>query len=481
MNVNSFQQDQFLHPNRVIRRWPGDFYSIDEFLPSLDGQQLERAKTTATHVTHPANFSDAQAIIYDQANNRFVVLGKSTAVATDVGSYIINHDDLTKGSLYTFTSTPMNLGAHHKQNALYAYGYLWYIGADGDVYKADDYNSSATSVHDGSTDAAVILVPVLDTLWMIDDTGKIWHWDDDDTAFETFCSHEMELDVRFAVPYRGFVYLFARPEDGSLIVYRINDIGPADLRQVTWFPPATGEYHPSDDTTDQINAFALHDDQVIFSPGAYISPGTDFDQLPVYAFAGSKIELVDIVDVPFTSPIAWGLHSWRGRVLLYFLKSGDQRLYVLVGGKFVQFSDTSYTLPSYADLYCVAGDLLMVATVSASDGVYYLRYPGDAVWTSSWLDMGHPTSKKMLSRIAVVVDGACADFTVKVEYRTQDGTTTGSWTTAASTANSRFVVGTDLNEPFDLLQVRVTFDDDTGTYPDVTLESLGVTYSWGVR
>jgi hypothetical protein len=477
MRVTTWQQDQFITPARELHRWPGDFTTLDELVPSLDNQSLERPDTDATHLTHPANFTWAKAILYDHAYNRFVVIGKSTEVAADIGNYTINHDDLTKTSLYTVASTPGGLGGHHKQNAVYAYDYLWTISIGGSVYRQDMHNSAASEVYDGSIDGAVIILPVLDKLWLIDDTGAIHTWNQADTQFDSYYDPPVDIDVRFAVPYRGHVYLFTRPDDGSLIVYRIDDEAPASLHQVTWLPPATGEYQPADDAQDRVTAFTLHDDTIIFSPGAYITYGNDFQQLPVYAFSGSQIELLDIVDAPFQSPTAWGLHSWRGRVLLYFIKSGDQRLYTLTGDRFLQFSDTAYTIPTYGDLYCVAGDLLIVATVGGSDGVYHLQHcSSPSIFTSSWLDMGHPASKKHLVRLAAIISNPETDTKTKIEYRTEGG----SWTEAVEEANARHVDVGNLGVDFYMLQIRVTLTDTGDPNDDVTLESLGATYSYGV-
>jgi hypothetical protein len=93
--------------------------------------------------------------------------------------------------------------------------------------------------------------------------------------------------------------------------------------------------------------------------------------------------------------------------------------------------------------------------------------------------MGHPASQKHLSRLACLVDGATADFNVKIEYRTEGG----SWTEAVETDDARYVSAGDLGITFYLLQIRITFteDIDPKTYPQVYLESLAATYSLGVR
>jgi hypothetical protein len=168
--------------------------------------------------------------------------------------------------------------------------------------------------------------------------------------------------------------------------------------------------------------------------------------------------------------------EWRGRLLLYLLDDGDQRFYVLHGGRFLQVMDATFTLPALADLYSVGGELVIVNTQDAADGVSVTRNKQDAVFTSSWLDMGRPTQEKHLVDLAAVVSDDQADFKVKIEYRIQSD---AAWTQAVETANSRHVIAEDLGVDFYLLQLRVTFDDDSGSHHDIELESIAATYVTG--
>jgi hypothetical protein len=149
----------------------------------------------------------------------------------------------------------------------------------------------------------------------------------------------------------------------------------------------------------------------------------------------------------------------------------------------VEITATTITLANTTDLYALAGNLVvMTQDVFSNDGIRFLRAAADNVFTSSWLDMGHPTSEKYLSRISAVVSGQATDMEVKVEYRTELDGTTSSWTTAvANTDNVRHVVGENLGARFHLLQIRVTFTDNTSTDPDTRLESIAATYSYGVK
>ena len=122
----------------------------------------------------------------------------------------------------------------------------------------------------------------------------------------------------------------------------------------------------------------------------------------------------------------------------------------------------------------------MVTTEGGSDGIQLTRYrAASATFTSSWLDMGHPAGQKHLSRLACIIDNPQAGFQVKIEYRTE----AGAWTEAVEEANSRHVAAGNLGVTFTLLQIRITFTDAISppTYPQVCLESLAATYSYGVR
>ncbi|MEA3374932.1 MAG: hypothetical protein U9R72_01840, partial [Chloroflexota bacterium] len=253
----------------------------------------------------------------------------------------------------------------------------------------------------------------------------------------------------------------------------------------------TAHFTPASATLDWSVPFTVHEDDVYFSPGAYLTydSAPQFDRVPIYVFDGNSVELVDIVEAP-TVPAAWGLLSWKGRLLLYFLADGAQHIYVLTGAPagtskpFTRILDTEEDLLEYSDLYSIAGELIIqvAGETAVTDGHKFLRDPATNVFTSAWLDMGHPTAVKYLSRLSAVVSGQAADLGVKIEYRTELNGTTGSWTTAApNTDNQRHVTAHDVGARFHLLQIRVTFTDATSTDPDTRLESIAATYSHGVK
>jgi hypothetical protein len=145
--------------------------------------------------------------------------------------------------------------------------------------------------------------------------------------------------------------------------------------------------------------------------------------------------------------------------------------------------DTSIVMHIYGDLYSVAGELITQEHEAGGWGlIKFLRDPATNVFTSAWLDMGHPTAVKYLSRLSAVVSGQVTDLEVRIEYRTELNGTTSSWTTAApNTDDQRRVVADGIGARFHLLQIRVTFTDNTSADPDTRLESIAATYSHGVK
>jgi hypothetical protein len=327
----------------------------------------------------------------------------------------------------------------------------------------------------GSADARAV-IPVRDTIYLITDTDEILWYNSGSGSFESVLDPWLTLDGQFVCHYRNDLLLLGYHKDGSLSIYRIDELPPADLRQIDRLEPHTGQLEPDDANAQWATPWALYHDNLYFSPGAWITPDDAFDEIPVYRFDGAKVQLIDVVEAPIT-PHAWGLVKWKERLLLYLLDDGDQRVYVLHGGRFTQYLSTTYTLPALADLYSVGGHLLMLTEQDSSDAFAITRRPATTnVFTSSWLDMNHPASKKHLSRLACVVSDDVEDFNVKIEYRTEGG----SWTQAVQEDNARHVDAGNLGVEFYMLQIRITFTDGTGNYEDISLESLAATYSYGV-
>jgi len=477
MRVKTWIQDTFTRPEQTLQRKPGDFYSIDDFIPTLDGQQLQLAPSWSSHITYPSNFKEPRAAFYDEANDKFVIIGANDLIPAGdlVGSFSIAHDDLSKSSAYAASSSPTDIGGTHKLNAQYVFSGFWFVGSDGDVYRAAGYAGDAASNKYGSGDARAI-IPIRDTIYLATDTDEILWYNTGTGAFETVLEPWYSLAGEFLCHYRNEIILLAYHNDGSLSLYRIDDLPPAEIRQIARLSPHTGQRKPDDADAQYATPWALYDDDLYFSPGAWIAPSDDFNEIPLYRFTGSRVELVDVLEADVT-PHAWGLVQWRERLLLYLLDSGDQRFYLLHNDTLTQFMSASYTLPTLGELYSAGGHLLMITTVSATDGVSLTQnLADDAVFTTAWLDMGHPTAQKHLVRLAAIVSDAVSSFNVKIEYRTEGG----SWTEAVEEDNARHVDAGDIGVDFYLLQIRVTFTDSTGNDQDVRLESLAATYSYGV-
>jgi hypothetical protein len=478
--VSSWTQNEFLRPNQEIWRRDGDFHSLDNFLPSLDGLRLIRAPSWSDHITYPTDFKEPLHVLYDGFYDNIVVIGSSTAGSPDVvGSFYLDEHDLSKSAVQSLTGVPTDISnMRHKEAAHYVFDTFWFIGSDGDVYEASNpYDGTAATKR--YTGTAYAIIPCRDTVHIITSTDEVLRWNDDTSTFESYYSNWLKMNNRFFTWYRDEIVFLGFHIDGSLCIYSVDQTPPVQLSQLARLPGSTYEITPDTNNGRWGTPWALYDGHIYFSPGAWLSPDSTFEKIPVYRYTGAKVEHVDTVDVP-VSPYAWGLTTWQERLILYFIGDSDQRIYVLHRGRFVQVIDTAYPVSNDADLYAAGSYLVMLCDDdSANAGLRLTRNKADGVFTSSWVDMGHPASQKHLSRLSCQVGNPTADFKVKIEYRTEDG----AWTEAVETDDARYVSAGNLGVTFYLLQIRVTFTEeiDPKTYPDVTLESVAATYSYGVR
>jgi hypothetical protein len=484
--VATWQQTEFKTPNRQFFRDKGDYYSLDQFIPSRDLRQLERFPTWGTRLAFPEHWDWTEGAHYDEDDNRFVFIGRSDTSGTNaLSTYYVAHSDWSVSARTQLTTTIDDIGGIHNRNVLFKFDTYMIVGDDGNVYQATDYSSALSAVYsDGDAQA---LLAVRDTIWLLTTADEILRWDPDTPAFAAYFTPEMPLNARYWLHFRDYFMLFGQQTDGTMIIYQVDDHEPVDIRQLATLPNESGHYLGGAFALDWASPFTIHEDRVYFSPGAYRTyndSSPNFDKVPIYVFDGNSVELVDIVQSEIV-PQVWGLLSWKGRLLLYFFRDQDEYIYLYTGGRFVQILYTEVDLLTRADLYCLAGDLATNTESQAGtgDGVQFLRAAAATnTFTSSWLDMGRPTSVKFLSRLSAVVSGQAEDLEVKVEYRTELNGTTGSWTTAvANTDNQRHLVAEDLGVRFHLLQIRVTFTDNTSTDPDTRLETIAATYSYGVK
>ena len=325
-------------------------------------------------------------------------------------------------------------------------------------------------------------------------------------GFEHWHTTALELSIRHILHYRDHFVLFCRAEDGTLMLYRLDQHYPVVLiasdadpetdpitriKQIAHLANETGFYQPHDAALDWSLPHVTHQDLVYFSPGAYVSPdpptagGAAGDRrfccIPIHVYKPPNVTLVDVVTAPAV-PDTWGLLTWRGQLLLYFAADQEQYLYLYTGDRFTQILATTEDTPAYADIYAAAGELILNVEEEGDEGLSFLRAPAPTnVFTSSWLDMGHPTADKFLSHVAAVISAPAEDLTAKLEYRTEHNGTTSGWIQACAADQRRHLSARNLNIPFHLLQLRVTFTDATDNDPDTRLESVSATYSYGIK
>jgi len=356
MRVQTWQQSEFITPGRYEYTDTGDFWSIDGFIPSVDGHALERMPSWTGHIDFVSNFVQPYGALYDAAYRRYLFVGTSEyhEEGDRLGVMLIPAADLSPYGLTTHEDTaPSELGGNHKQNLIYALGKFWWIGSDGDVYYCD--NPYGTTISNPYTaEDAIAIIPVRDTIFLVNDSDEIWYYDTTTSAFVIYYDTLLPLNVKHAFHYRENIVLFAQHEDGSHAIYLVDDHPPATLRQLTRLDYETGILVSTASNAKWATAWAIHDDKLFFSPGSYMTTSppsmgamNQSDLYPIYAFDGNSIEYVDTIDPPIT-PKAWGLLRWRHRLLLYFISAGEQYIYAYHKGRFVQILDATYTVKTAA-------------------------------------------------------------------------------------------------------------------------------------
>lgn len=473
VSVKHWLQSEWRRPN--IHRWDreGDFSQLSNLEPSIDRRTLQRIPSWSARVRTDTNgLVTVKGMFYDYANSRVVLVG--TDGSSQLASCYLSSAWSLSSKTVLSTATA-NLGGLSMRNLAYYGGLLWLVGADGKVYKGTGY-TSAVAEFDADTDHK-LMTPIDHRLYVVCTDGQIKRTNTSLSALYAYLSPSHNLDVRLMIPWRGYGLLVARNDEGYTHLLRmplesespyLSDL--ATLRD-PGTPPAYG------------SLYALHDDELYFSPG-YVTTRGGKNALNVYAFNGSRVELVTrIVHAANTGgsglPAAAGLVSWQGRLIYYALDGTSQIFKQLLDDGEVDHATLSADVTAINPIAGSLGSrLICTAKGSGQEGIHYLTDAtlSDAYLVTSVLDMGYPDRKKRLDRITVLLDGAAASFSVLLKYRA-DGAS--SWTTAATATNTQRAA-VDLYASaveFYTLQLRVDLDDNTGNNEDIAIAAASVTYS----
>jgi hypothetical protein len=436
----------------------GDLSNLSELTPH-DGRELARVPAFAA-----AAASDVQSIqggFYDAANSRYVVLGTQT---NHLKSAYMSSAWSGNGP-YTLTTATYGLTGRHKQNAVYWGGNLWVVASDSKVYRGSSYTTTITEFY-GTADA-LILAPWGGRMYLATTDGTIKRQNDADDDFETYYSPVGDLDIRFMAPFRGYLLLADRLDNGSLALYSLSGSSPPELHLIATVP-GTG------DLPFYANVFKIHNDDFYFSPGLYRDPA-DTRGYRFYRFNGSVVEPIGSIETLGTDTNVSGLLSWRDHLLFYDADKTSRTIYTLVGDEFTQFASDTFTCdPSFTPFIAILGEELYATMYDDGEKYQHAGSVGlqDGHVETAWLDMGAPTKHKRLARLSVLMDDLATDFKVIIKYRKDDET---AWTTA-TTANGNRRPSVDVSTTFYNLQVRVELDDDTGNNEDIRLQAISILY-----
>jgi len=478
-----FIQRDWLRPGMNVYRNPGDLYSLTALLPDEHGL-LKRMDAWSSPVDLGTGIVKVRGGFWDDANNRYVVIGQDKATPADklVCTYFSSAWVL-KGTVYDLSAATTGLGGKDQLNVSYWGGDLYVIGADSKVYRGSDYTAGLAAFY--ATADAWILFPAGDRMYMVTTSGLVYTLNAADNAFALHYDPIAALDIQYATAFRGYLLLFARGDDGTMSIYRLPDAAtetPKAMQELAHVPG-------SGDLPDYGLLFTNHQDKIYFSPGR--QPRFDSNRdIPIYSFNGSQITRAAVITATAVSASeAVGLTSWQDQLLFYALDTGgDQVLKIMVGDGFADLPTISPAVTaSYVPWLGVMGTSEIVMSgndASSGEGVYHIGGThemgntdlADGTLVTAWMDMGFPGKEKYLNSITVLLTAANANVEPEVYYRVNGAT---DWTTATTTANVTRANAENLKTSFFTLQVRVIIDDNntTASKQDIRIDTMSVRYS----
>jgi len=478
-----FIQRDWLRPGMNVYRNPGDLSTLTALVPDEHGS-LKRTDAWSTVVDLGTGIENIRGGFWDDANNRYVVIGQDTPTPpTKIALTYFSSSWALKGTVYDVTAATAALGGKDQMNVAYWGGDLYVIGADKKVYRGADYTAGLTEFY-GTADAW-LLCPAGDRMYLVTEAGLVYTLNAADNAFALHYDPIGALDIQYATTFRGYLLLFARGDDGTMSILRLPDAATTTPKSMQELARVPG----SGDLPDYGLLFAHHDDKIYFSPGR--QPRFDSNRdVPIYSFNGSQITRTAIISATAASTSeAVGIISWQDQLLFYALNTGgDQVLKVMVGDGFADLPTISpAVVSSYVPWLGVMGTSEIVMSgndASSGEGIYHLGGThetgntdlADGTLVTAWLDMGSPGKEKYLNSITVLLTAANANVEPEIYYRVNGAS---DWTTATTTANVTRANTENLKTSFFTLQVRVIIDDNnaSGSKQDIRIDALSVRYS----
>lgn len=458
-------QREWTQPDVDLYRERGDFYSLSALYPDFKGRLLKRAPAWSALVAH-AGLTSVRGLFLDEIQTRYVLLGKNAA--NHLSSLYFSSVWVASG-VTELTDTSALLGGLSMHNHAYFGGKLYVIVENSDVYRVNGYSAVMAQFYNGAD--AHLLAAYGGRLYMINADGHIYQLNDAGDAFASYLDPVADYTPQWAGPFRGYLCVVGEQTDGRVGIYRVSIPSVTVFHESGFLPPISPTW------TAHGSLYALHDDQLYFSPGPYTdASGVNVTQF--FTWNGSRVErLTELRDTATADTI--GLTTWRGELIYYELADGvAQAFKVLVGDHFVDFAPLAVGGNLTKLCAGLGTELVVTGKPAATQGIYHLPTSGslqDGYLITSRLDMDRPGRQKRLLRLTVLLDGAAADFDVIIKYRTDDTT---AWTTAVTSDDTRrATVDIDTAVTFYTIQLRIDLDDDTGNDEDIRISAVSVVYS----
>jgi hypothetical protein len=480
-NIKEFTQQSWLQADINLYRSPGDFDELYALYPDVTRRQLQRGPAWSGHRAFGTggggteHLKNVHSIFWDPDGGYLVAVGTFYDGANSyIGSAVCSPTDFAWSAPYTLVTATDALGGRDGHNCIWWGGDLYVIGADDYVYRGSSYTGALTAFY--STANADILCPSGDRMYMITEAGDIKRLNAIDSAFEAHYTNVGYLKMLHASPFRNQLVIIGRQDDGTIHVYQVPDRAiaqPGSMQEITRLPSETA------DLPSYGSCITIYDDELYLTPGAYKMEGS-VKSYDIYRFNGHNLKRIARIPTSSWSPTAAGFLNWRGELVFYVVSvsggSATFDIYTLLGDRFVKFAPlaNSNISGNHNALFSAAGYLIATGMGASEQGTHNHAGFQDGYLVTSRLDMGSPARLKRLERIVVLLDGAAANYSTIIKYRTDDNT---SYTTAATQTNTRRAVADAIGAEFYTLQIRIDLDDDTGLNQDIRIDGLSVLYS----
>jgi len=470
VTVKEWTQREWTRSQVDLYDRPGDFYNLYGLSPDVSRRTLKRSPAWSAHLTH-SGLTAVKAMFYDENNQRYVLLG--TNAATHLASTYFSSAWSHVASTYELSAATSGLTGLSQRNVLYFGNYLYVIGANSHVYRGSSYTSALSDFY--SDPEAVCLAVLGGRAYMATTYGEIWRLNDANNAFEIHYDSVANFYPLFMTAFRGYLLIVGVQDNGAIHFYRLSQSAsgsnPNVLQEVAKISGTLTDY------ATHGCLFALHNDQLYFSPGPYTNPDAT-KVLDIYSFNGSQIKRIAQLPASTASPAAAGLVHWRGELIFYApASSGTQNYKMLVGNQFVDAVPGTINVTGLSAIAANLGNELVTTGLdgSSNEGIHHAGAAAlqNGYIISSRLDMGSPTTLKRLETITALLDNRAPDFKILLRYRTDD---TATWTTATTANNTRRAHVANLGVEFHQLQLRIQLADDTGTDEDIRITAISVTY-----